>query len=95
MLSVVRNQGIDRLRSQASHRRTQEKAEAPMGQPSEAFAERIRQWRDEGRAGLACVIGGPDGLDPRIRQRAELVVLGLIAQVATGGKDGLARPLEA
>lgn len=41
---------------------------------SEAFADRIRQWRDEGRAGLACVIGGPDGLDPRIRQRADLVV---------------------
>ncbi|KLK90987.1 50S rRNA methyltransferase [Microvirga vignae] len=41
---------------------------------SEAFAERIRQWRDEGRAGVACVIGGPDGLDPKIRQRAEMVV---------------------
>ncbi|WP_114772694.1 23S rRNA (pseudouridine(1915)-N(3))-methyltransferase RlmH [Microvirga subterranea] len=41
---------------------------------SEAFADRIRQWRDEGRAGLACVIGGPDGLDPKIRQRADLVV---------------------
>src|SRR5215203_6574580 len=45
MLSVVRNQGIDRLRSQASHRRTQEKAEAPMGQPSEAFAETWRKYR--------------------------------------------------
>ena len=41
---------------------------------SEAFAERVRQWRDEGRSGLACIIGGPDGLDPKIRQRAELVV---------------------
>ena len=41
---------------------------------SEAFAERIRQWRDEGRAGIACVIGGPDGLDPKVRQRADLVV---------------------
>ncbi len=41
---------------------------------SEAFAERIRQWRDEGRAGIACVIGGPDGLDPKVRQRANLVV---------------------
>ena len=41
---------------------------------SEAFAERIRAWRDEGRPGLACVIGGPDGLDPSIRQRADLVV---------------------
>ena len=25
-------------------------------------------------AGLACVIGGPDGLDPKLRQRADLVV---------------------
>jgi 23S rRNA (pseudouridine1915-N3)-methyltransferase len=41
---------------------------------SEAFAERCRAWRDEGRGGLACLIGGPDGLDPRIRQRADLVV---------------------
>ena len=45
ILSVVRNRGIDRLRSQASHRRTQEKAEAPMGQPSEAFAETWRKYR--------------------------------------------------
>jgi 23S rRNA (pseudouridine1915-N3)-methyltransferase len=41
---------------------------------SEAFAERVRIWRDEGRSGMACVIGGPDGLDPRVRQRADLVV---------------------
>jgi RNA polymerase sigma-70 factor, ECF subfamily len=47
MLSVVRNQGIDRLRSQASNRRTQEKAvaEAPKSQPSEAFAETWRKYR--------------------------------------------------
>jgi 23S rRNA (pseudouridine1915-N3)-methyltransferase len=41
---------------------------------SEAFAEQIRIWRDSGRPGISCVIGGPDGLDPRIRQRADLVV---------------------
>jgi 23S rRNA (pseudouridine1915-N3)-methyltransferase len=41
---------------------------------SESFAERIRLWRDEGRSGLACVIGGPDGLEPKMRQRAALVV---------------------
>ena len=41
---------------------------------SEAFAARIRQWRDEGRPGIACVIGGPDGLDPAVRRRADLVV---------------------
>ena len=41
---------------------------------SEAFAERLRGWRDEGRTGLACIIGGPDGLDPSLRRRADLVV---------------------
>ncbi len=41
---------------------------------SEAFAETVRRWRDEGRSGLACIIGGPDGLDPRVLKRAELVV---------------------
>jgi 23S rRNA (pseudouridine1915-N3)-methyltransferase len=41
---------------------------------SEAFAERLGSWRDGGRAGVACVIGGPDGLDPVVRERAALVV---------------------
>ena len=41
---------------------------------SEMFADRIRQWRDEGSGDLAFVIGGPDGLDPRVIQRARLVV---------------------
>ncbi len=41
---------------------------------SEAFAERLKSWRDGGQAAVACVIGGPDGLDPAIRQRAALVV---------------------
>jgi 23S rRNA (pseudouridine1915-N3)-methyltransferase len=41
---------------------------------SEVFAERLRIWRDEGRPAVSCVIGGPDGLDPRVRQRADLVV---------------------
>ena len=41
---------------------------------SEAFAGRIGAWRDEGRDRLACVIGGPDGLDPRVRDAADLVV---------------------
>lgn len=41
---------------------------------SEAFAEKIRHWRDEGSPGIACVIGGPDGLDPQVLQRAKLVV---------------------
>jgi 23S rRNA (pseudouridine1915-N3)-methyltransferase len=41
---------------------------------SEAFAERLKLWRDEGRPGVVCIIGGPDGLDPGLRKRAELVV---------------------
>jgi 23S rRNA (pseudouridine1915-N3)-methyltransferase len=41
---------------------------------TEAFAERVRAWRDEGRGGLTCVIGGPDGLDPKVRQRADWVI---------------------
>jgi RNA polymerase sigma-70 factor (ECF subfamily) len=48
MLSVVRNQGIDRLRSKASHLRTQEQAEAesPRAQPSEDFD---LTWRNSRR----------------------------------------------
>jgi RNA polymerase sigma-70 factor, ECF subfamily len=47
MLSVVRNQSIDWLRSQATRRRSQEKAEAeaPRSQPSEVFAETWRNFR--------------------------------------------------
>ncbi len=41
---------------------------------SEVFAQSIAAWRDEGRAALSCVIGGPDGLDPAVRARAELVL---------------------
>ena len=41
ILSIVHNRGIDQLRSIASHRKTQDKAEAtaPTSQPSDAFAE--------------------------------------------------------
>jgi 23S rRNA (pseudouridine1915-N3)-methyltransferase len=41
---------------------------------SEAFAARVGQWRAEGRQNLTCVIGGPDGLDGAVRDRADLVV---------------------
>jgi 23S rRNA (pseudouridine1915-N3)-methyltransferase len=41
---------------------------------SEAFAQRIAGWRDEGRPALHCAIGGPDGLDPSVRSRADLVL---------------------
>jgi RNA polymerase sigma-70 factor, ECF subfamily len=47
ILSIVRNRGIDQLRSTASRRRTQDKIEAsaPRSQPSEAFAETWRKSR--------------------------------------------------
>ena len=41
---------------------------------SEALAERIRTWRDRGQPALTCVIGGPDGLQSGVRDRADLVV---------------------
>jgi 23S rRNA (pseudouridine1915-N3)-methyltransferase len=41
---------------------------------SEAFATLLARWRDRGRPGAACVIGGPDGLDEAVRGRAELVL---------------------
>ncbi len=48
ILSIVNNRGIDELRSTASHRRAQDKveAQAPVSQPSEAFAE---SWRSSQR----------------------------------------------
>ena len=48
ILSLVRNRGIDQLRSTASRRRTQERIEAsaPRSQPSETFAE---TWRNSRR----------------------------------------------
>ncbi len=41
---------------------------------SPAFAERIGAWRDGGSREVAFVIGGPDGLGPAIRQRADLIL---------------------
>jgi 23S rRNA (pseudouridine1915-N3)-methyltransferase len=41
---------------------------------SEVFAQRLAAWRDEGRAAVNFVIGGPDGLDERVRTAADLVV---------------------
>ena len=55
ILSIVRNRGIDQIRSQASRRRTQQKIEAsaPRSQPSEAFAETLRNsQRDQVRQAL-------------------------------------------
>jgi RNA polymerase sigma-70 factor, ECF subfamily len=55
ILSIVHNRGIDQIRSQASRRRTQEKIEAsaPRSQPSEAFAQTLRNsQRDQVREAL-------------------------------------------
>ena len=41
---------------------------------SEALAERIGRWRDDGTADLAFLIGGADGLDEALRSRADLLL---------------------
>jgi 23S rRNA (pseudouridine1915-N3)-methyltransferase len=41
---------------------------------SEAFAGKMGDWRDGGAPACAVVIGGPDGLDPEFRARADLVL---------------------
>ena len=41
---------------------------------SEALAERMGRWRDEGTADLAFLIGGADGLDEGLRTRADLLL---------------------
>ena len=38
---------------------------------SPAFAEKLAGWRDAGRGDLALVIGGADGIDPALRDRAD------------------------
>lgn len=44
------------------------------GMASERFAARIADWRDAGRPGLTILIGGADGIDPQLRDRADLVL---------------------
>lgn len=39
--------------------------------PSPDFAEQLGQWRDAGRGDVAFVIGGADGLDPALRDKAD------------------------
>ena len=39
-------------------------------EPSPAFAKRLGRWADQGRD-LCFVIGGADGLDPALRERAD------------------------
>ena len=38
------------------------------------FAEKLGQWRDDGRGDVAFVIGGAFGLDPSLRADADLVL---------------------
>lgn len=38
------------------------------------LAKKIGRWRDDGRPGLTFVIGGADGLDARVRDKAGLVM---------------------
>jgi 23S rRNA (pseudouridine1915-N3)-methyltransferase len=41
---------------------------------SRALASRIGAWHSQGRGEFAFLIGGPDGLDPALIQRADLVL---------------------
>ena len=50
---------------------------APSGAISEAeerFAAALARFRDQGRPEAVCLIGGADGLDPALRDRADLVL---------------------
>ena len=38
---------------------------------SPKFAKKLAAWRDDGRGNVAFVIGGADGIDPSLRDRAE------------------------
>lgn len=44
------------------------------GLSSEDLARRIGDWRDQGRGEICFVIGGADGLDDSIRDRADLTL---------------------
>ncbi len=41
---------------------------------SEAFANQLGRWRDDGRPAVGFVIGGADGIDPDFVSKADLVV---------------------
>jgi 23S rRNA (pseudouridine1915-N3)-methyltransferase len=41
---------------------------------SRALASKIGAWQRHGHSELACLIGGPDGLDPALIERADLVL---------------------
>jgi 23S rRNA (pseudouridine1915-N3)-methyltransferase len=44
------------------------------GLTSEAFAKRLEAWRDQGAGAAVFALGGADGLDPAVRDRAALVL---------------------
>ena len=41
---------------------------------SEAFANQLGRWRDDGRAAIGFVIGGADGIDPDLVRAADLTL---------------------
>lgn len=41
---------------------------------SQALATQLQRWRDDGRTAVGFVIGGPDGLDPALRDQADLTM---------------------
>lgn len=41
---------------------------------SRQFAGKIEKWQDQGRADLAFIIGGADGLDESVRTQADLLI---------------------
>jgi 23S rRNA (pseudouridine1915-N3)-methyltransferase len=41
---------------------------------SDDFARRLARWRDDGKPALSFLIGGADGLDPPLVQRADLAL---------------------
>lgn len=44
------------------------------GLNSEAFANQLARWRDDGRPAVSFVIGGADGIDPDFLRSADLTV---------------------
>lgn len=44
------------------------------GLTSDAFANQIGRWRDDGRPAVGFIIGGADGIDPDLVKEADLVV---------------------
>ena len=41
---------------------------------SVGIARLLGDWRDDGVSAIACIIGGPDGLDPAVTARADRVL---------------------